>query len=224
MAELFGGTSGSGCGVVQLVGETGRELAKGREFLLLAEGALRLPHAPGEARDEDVGHVGNLDGQPPEGLGVDLQYSAGRCCPRPVDGGPSREDREPARELSGPMLNERRLLRAVQARDINPSFKYDVEAVYGGLLVEEEVPLLQPQFSAVWHQRLDLPGREPLLFPRGPRIVRGAHYAPASIRRSLPATASASSGPSTGSRTSKRVSPGSETTRMSPPWRPTTMR
>src|SRR5215211_918059 len=219
-AEIFGGPPGRGGGVVQLVGESRRELAQGRELLLLAVGALRLAHAPGQAGDEDVGHVRDLDGDAPEGLRVDLQDAARRDGPGPVDGGLPGEHHEPAGELSGPVVHERRLFRAVEARDAHFSLENDVEAVHGGLLVEKEVSGLESRLPAVGHQRLDLLGCEHLLFPR---IARGSHHVPASIRR-FPATVSSSSGPSTGSLTSKRVSPGSETTWMSPPCRPTTMR
>jgi hypothetical protein len=190
---------------------------------LLAEGALGLAHAPGEARDKDVRNGGHLDGHPAEGLGVDPQ-DTGRCHgPRPVDGGSPREHREPARELSGPVVYERNLLRAVEARDVYPTLQNNVEAVHGGGLVEEKVACLQNELLTVRPQRLDLLGRESLFLLCDAQVVGGAHHAPASILRSLPIPASAS-GPSTGSRTWKRVSPGSERTRMSPLWSSTITR
>src|SRR5215210_5739096 len=99
-AQLFGGPPRRGCGVVELVGEASREFAQCRELLPLAVGPLRVAHAPGQARDEDVGHVRDLDGHASEGLRVDLQNAARRACPTPVDRGPPRQNREPAGELA----------------------------------------------------------------------------------------------------------------------------
>jgi hypothetical protein len=47
-AQLFGRPARRRSRVVELVGEASRELAEGRELLLLAVGALRKAHALGQ--------------------------------------------------------------------------------------------------------------------------------------------------------------------------------
>src|SRR5215208_1583882 len=217
-AQFFGGPPRCRCGIVSFVGKTGRELAQGSEFLLLAVSPLGVAHAPGQARDEHVGHVWDLDGQAPEGLRVDLQNATRRGCPRPVDRGPPRQHREPAGELAGSVVQNRDLLSAVETRDFDLPFEHDVEAVHDGPLVEEEVSGLQAELTRVRHQHLDLRGRENLLLPS----IR--HHASAPMGRSLSTVPCASPGSSTGNRTWKRVSLGSERTRMSPLWSSTTTR
>jgi hypothetical protein len=213
-ADLVGGPPRRGRGVVELVGQAGGELAQGGEFLVLAVGPLRVAHAPGQARDEDVGHLGQLDGHAPEGLRVDLEDAARLAGPRPVNGRPTRQHSESAGELAGPVGPDGDLLLAVEARNPHFTLEQDVEAVDDGVLIEEVVSGLHLEFSAVGQECLELTGRKGLLLPR---ILRRAHHAPASLRRSLLPASTTLSGPSTGSRTWKQVSPGLEATWISPP-------
>jgi hypothetical protein len=77
------------------------------------------------------------------------------------------------------VVQNRDLLSAVEARDLDLPFEHDVEAVHDGPLVEEEVSGLQVELPAVRLQRLDLLGRETLLVPSF------THHASAPVDRSL---------------------------------------
>ncbi len=162
----------------------------------------------------------------PEGLRVDLEHAAGDR--RRAPGGRTVlpvSTASPPVNSPGPWVRSGVSSAAVEARDPDLALEHDVEAVHDAVLVEEVVALLEPHLPAVAERGTPTCSSVSAARSVGRRLVREPRIIarpPASTRRPSPPRRLA--GPFIGSLTSKRVAPGSETTWMSPPWRPTTIR
>src|ERR687889_2101756 len=125
--------------VVQLVGEARRELAQGCHLLLLAQPGLRLAHAPGEGRDEDVADLGVLACQILKGPGRYLQDAARERGPCPVARALAAQVYELPGKLAGRVGRDRLVLSLT--RDKNLPLQHHIEAVNNVVLGEEVLSL-----------------------------------------------------------------------------------